>query len=223
MYFGHFAIGAALKAKGPDVPVLPIMIGVGLIDIIDGLFIMAGIDTVTPNLKALPYLFFDLKFIDWDHSLLMALIWSLLFGLIFWKNRKVAIFATIAAFSHFIVDIPMHNGDLALFPFSSAKIGMGIWGKYPYGSWFFEVAFSLLLLAYSWYKSHKQKINILPQIIFLCLLMIQMSPWFSPMKNVAKLSEPYTHLLHGFLVSCGFLIPSLIFVYLYKRSSFHSV
>lgn len=71
------------------------MLGVGLLDIINGLFIIAGIDTVTPNLLALPYLYFDLTFIDWDHSFLMALLWSTIWGLLFIKNKTVALIGAL--------------------------------------------------------------------------------------------------------------------------------
>jgi hypothetical protein len=54
MYVGHFAIGLAMKAKYPKIPALPLMIGVGFLDLLDGIFIMLGFDTVTPNLKSGP-------------------------------------------------------------------------------------------------------------------------------------------------------------------------
>jgi hypothetical protein len=128
MYVGHFAIGLAIKARMPEVPTLPIMLGVGFLDILDGLFIIAGFDRVTPNLLAGPYLFFDLTFIDWDHSLLMALLWSLVWGVLFSRTPKVALVAALAAFSHFIADWPMHNGDLALYPHSSEHLGYAFLG-----------------------------------------------------------------------------------------------
>ena len=96
MYFGHYAVAVAVKAKEPDVPVAPLLIGTGLLDILNGAFIMGGLDKVTPNLNASPYLFFDLTFIDWDHSLLMAIFWTALYGLACWllyrKIRKLALY-----------------------------------------------------------------------------------------------------------------------------------
>ena len=72
MYFGHFTVATALKAHKPDVPALPLFIGAGVIDIVNGLMIVGGADIVRGNLNTLPYLYFDLVFIDWNHSLLMA-------------------------------------------------------------------------------------------------------------------------------------------------------
>ena len=90
MYVGHFAIGVAIKSVSPKTPTLPIMLGVGFTDIIDGLLIIAGADRVTPNLNSGPYLFFDLTFIDWDHSLLMATVLSLLWASLFWRDKLTA-------------------------------------------------------------------------------------------------------------------------------------
>lgn len=87
MYVGHLAIGLAIKSKFPTVPTLPIMLGVGFLDIIDGLLIMLGLNHVTPNLQAGPYLFFDLTFIDWDHSLVMAVILSIVWALFLGKTN----------------------------------------------------------------------------------------------------------------------------------------
>ena len=223
MYFGHYAVAVAVKAKEPDIPIAPLVIGTGVMDIINGMFIMGGIDKVTANLKASPYLFFDLTFIDWDHSLLMATIWSLLFGALCWmiysKNNKIGIVTTLVTFSHFLVDIPMHNADMALYPHSDVKLGFGLWGKLGTWSWLMEVVFTLVLLAYAWKKHKDRGENIWMQVVLVSLLVVQMSPWLSPMKQIAKLPEPMTHLLHGFLVFIGFVVPSLIFMWMYRKSS----
>src|SRR5215472_9684859 len=109
MYVGHFAIGMAMKSVSPKTPTLPIMLGVGFMDIVDGLLIMTGADRVTPNLASGPYLFFDLTFIDWDHSALMAVVLSSLWAALFWKDKTTAGVAFLAVFSHFLADWPLHN------------------------------------------------------------------------------------------------------------------
>lgn len=222
MYFGHYAVAAAVKAKEPDIPTAPLLVGTGLIDIINGAFIMGGVDKVTPNLEALPYLFFDLTFIDWDHSLLMAVFWSLIFGLLCWflykKNEKIGIISVLISLSHFLVDIPMHNSDLALYPYSNIKLGFGLWGHLGVWSWVIEVVFTLILLTYAWKKHKDRGENIWMQVTFICLLFIQLSPWLSPMKTFATLPEPLSHLLHGFAVFSGFVIPGAILIWMYRSS-----
>lgn len=218
MYVGHFAIGMALKAKYPDVPALPILLGVGFLDILDGIFIMAGWDRVTPNLLALPYLFFDLTFIDWDHSLLAAIFWSVVWAAFFIKDKRVAALAGVASFSHFLADWPMHNNDLALYPHSDTHLGMGLWGALGVWSWVLEGVFVVALLTYAFILLRKRGIDITLPCVFLAVIFFQLSPWLSPMRVVATFSEPAAHMMHGALVTIGFLVPGLILVALLKRA-----
>ena len=223
MYFGHFAVGMALKAKYRDVPLVPIMLGAGFLDVINGTLVALGIEKVTPNLHALPYLYFDLTFIDWDHSLLMAVLWSLLWGAFFLKDKRIAMIAALSCFLHFIADLPMHNADMALYPYAQQYLDFGLWGKLGIWSWFFEIVFAAVLLAYAYVQHAKAGENILWQVCFIGLLALQMSPWTSPMKHVAMLPEPYASIVHGILVALGFIVPTIILVWLYKRSETHSV
>lgn len=218
MYVGHFAIGLAIKARYPKIPAMPFLMGVGFLDLLDGIFIILGFNTVTPNLKSGPYLFFDLTFIDWDHSLLAAVFWSVVWGLLFVKHRSVAIVAALAAFSHFIADWPMHNSDLALYPHSIEHYGYGLWGRLGTVSWILEGAFSAVLAAYAWQQSARRGVNLMWPCAVLVVLFLQLSPVASPMKLVATLDEPFSHILHGVLVSSGFLIPGLLLSRLLNRS-----
>lgn len=218
MYVGHFAIGLAIKARYPKVPALPIMMGVGFLDLLDGIFILLGFNTVTPNLASGPYLFFDLTFIDWDHSLLAALFWSMIWGLLFIKHRAVAAVAALAAFSHFIADWPMHNSDLALYPHSIEHYGYGLWGKLGTLAWVLEGTFSAVLAVYAWRISARRGVSLVWPCAVLVVLFLQLSPVASPMKFVATLQEPLTHILHGALVSLGFLIPGLLLTRLLDRA-----
>lgn len=218
MYFGHFAVGIALKAKFKDVPLLPIILGAGFLDVINGTLVAIGIEKVTPNLQALPYLYFDLTFIDWDHSLLMAIIWSLIWGAFFLKDQRIAWVAALSCFLHFVADLPMHNADMALYPYAQQYLGFGLWGKWGIWSWLFEIGFSALLLGYAYQQHAKHSENIRWQVLFIALLAVQMSPWTSPMKQVAQLAEQYASIFHGILVAVGFIIPTLILAWLYQRS-----
>ncbi|KTC38832.1 hypothetical protein AO269_26310 [Pseudomonas putida] len=211
-------MGLAIKARYPKVPALPIMMGVGFLDLLDGIFILLGFNTVTPNLASGPYLFFDLTFIDWDHSLLAALFWSVIWGLLFIKHRAVAAVAALAGFSHFIADWPMHNSDLALYPHSVEHYGYGLWGKLGTLAWVLEGVFSAVLAVYAWRISARRGVSLVWPCTVLVVLFLQLSPVASPMKLVATLQEPLTHIFHGALVSLGFLIPGLLLTWLLDRA-----
>lgn len=218
MYVGHFAIGLALKARHPRVPALPLVFGAGFLDILNGLFIVLGWDRVAPDLLAGPYLFFDLRFIDWDHSLLAALFWSAAWGALFLRDRRVAALAFLAAFSHFVADWPVHNGDLALYPHAELHLGYGLWGKLGTASWVLEGVFAAALVAYAWRTAARRGVSLLWPSIVLVVLFASLSPWLSPMKVAAGLSEPWAHLLHGTLVAVGFLVPGGLLTWLVGKA-----
>src|SRR5262249_48954944 len=90
-----------------------------------------------------------LDFIDWSHSLLMSIVWSFFFAAFFWKRGGLAAAVCgFAVFSHFLLDLLMHPGDLALWPHSEVHVGFGIWTRWPDGWWFFELAFIVLCWGY---------------------------------------------------------------------------
>jgi hypothetical protein len=218
MYVGHFATGMALTAKAPRGAALPILLGVGFIDILDGLLIVAGLDTVTPNLRSGPYLYFDLTFIDWDHSLLMAGVWSVAWALLFVKDRSIGLLAGAAAFSHFLADWPVHNGDLALYPYAAEHLGFGLWGRWGTAAWIAEGVFSAALCAYARTNFARRGVSSTWPLVVIAFCFVSMSPWLSPMKVVATLGEPTAHLLHGALVTLGFLMPGALLTWLVNRA-----
>jgi hypothetical protein len=208
----------AMKARRPDVPALPLFIGVGVLDILDGLFILAGWDRVTADLAAGPYLFFDLTFIDWDHSLAAAVAWALLWGALFVRKKPIALAAAVAAFSHFVADWPMHNGDLALYPYATQHLGLGLWSHLGVSSWLLEGAFIAVSCAYAWTAQARRGVSMRWPSVVLALLFVNLSPWLSPMKWAATLPEPAAHLVHGALVTLGFAVPAALLTWLVSRA-----
>lgn len=181
MYAGHFAAGMALKAKEPEAPMWGIMVGVGLLDLLFGPFVAAGVEhvTVTPGVSP----GFSLDYIDWSHSLLMSLIWAGLFGAFFLRRgRRVAVVMAVAAFSHFILDLPMHPADMALWPGSVAHVGLGLWTVLPTGWWFVELAFIGLAGGYYLLKARDARIfGGRPWAVLVVVLILHVlnSPWLS--------------------------------------------
>jgi len=222
VFAGHSAIGLAIKAARPSLPTWPIMLGVGFIDMVNGTLIMLGADTVRADLSAGPYLFFDLTFIDWDHSLLMAVLLSLLWALLFVKDRGLAWVAGLAAFSHFIADWPVHNDDMALFPHAQTHVGLGLWGQWGTGAWVLEGVFVAALVAWAWRRSARRGVSLRWPALVIALVFLTLSPWLSPMKFVATLDEPAVHLAHGALVALGFLIPGLLLSWLIDAAERHA-
>ena len=152
MYAGHFAAGLALKARTPAAPTWGLLVGIGLLDILFGPFVLLGIErvTITPGISP----GFSLDYIDWSHSLLMSIVWSLAYAACFARyGRRVMAAMAVAVFSHFVLDWPMHPADLALWPESTTHLGVGLWRVLPTGWWFVELAVILAGLAYYWRRA----------------------------------------------------------------------
>ncbi|MCU1277186.1 MAG: hypothetical protein JWM53_732 [bacterium] len=184
MYAGHLASALAMKAKEPRAPTWALLLGVGVLDVLYGIFVPFGIERVTITPGVAPG--FRLDFIDWSHSLPMSIVWALLFGALFFRRgTAVAVWCGIAVFSHFVLDLLMHPGDLALWPHSAAHVGFGIWTFHPPFWWFFELAFIALCLAY--YVARAKKLQSFggrawAVVAVVVILHVVNSPWLAPTK-----------------------------------------
>jgi membrane-bound metal-dependent hydrolase YbcI (DUF457 family) len=184
MYAGHFAAGLALKGRVPRAPTWALLVGVVLIDLAFGAFVLCGVEraTVTPGHSP----GFRLDSIPWSHSLVASLAWAMAFALFFLpRGRAVVAAIAFAAFSHFLLDLPMHPGDMTLWPGSTVKLGFGLWTRLPIGWWFVELAFIACCCAYYFARARADQ-SFGRRAGWACLLVIALhvtnSPWLSPVK-----------------------------------------
>lgn len=182
MFAGHFAGALAIKATEPRAPTWGLIVGVGVCDLLFGTFVLTGIERlhITPGHSP----GFALDFIDWSHSLVMSLVWSVLFGLLFVRRGKVvAAWCGAAVFSHFVLDFLMHPGDLAIWPTGVTHTGLGLWTRWPVGWWFSELAFIAACCA--WYVVRARTDTrfggrAMAVVGVVVALHITNSPWLSP-------------------------------------------
>lgn len=90
---------------------------------VEHVIISPGITKVTP-----------LDFTDYpiSHSLLMALVWGVAFGCVYWlikKNFRYSVVLAICVVSHWILDLFVHRPDLPLLPGNSIRVGFGLWNQ----------------------------------------------------------------------------------------------
>lgn len=181
MYAGHFAAGLALKARVPEAPTWGLLLGVGVLDILFGPLVIMGIEraTLTPGLSP----GFSLDYIDWSHSLATSLAWSILFAAAFARRGKVvALVLGFSVWSHFLLDLPMHPADLALWPGSGIHLGLGLWRILPIGWWFVEGAVVALACLYYWRCSRHDNSfgrHALVAVAVVFVLHLLNSPWLS--------------------------------------------
>jgi hypothetical protein len=136
MYAAHFAAGLAIKGHAPKTPTWALLGGAFLPDFFWVAFGLLGIE---PSQGPA---FFD----DWSHSLAMVLLWAALFSLAFWRQGLAVVFPVwLAVFSHFLLDLPIHPKNLALYPHSSIHLGWGLWSIGPRNYWWVQLAVLLVL------------------------------------------------------------------------------
>jgi len=130
MFIGHYAL--AFWAKKIDkIPSLAIMfVAVQFLDLIWPIFVLLGVETfeIDPgNTEITPLNF---TFYPYSHSLLMTLVWAILFALVYFgftKNKKGSILLGVLVCSHWILDFLTHRPDLPLTPFTQLRVGLGLW------------------------------------------------------------------------------------------------
>jgi hypothetical protein len=126
MYPGHFAAGLILKISEPEASTLGIMVGVGFLDLVFAAGVGLGVEGGTLQHLITP----------WSHSLLMAVVWSLCYSLVFWSaGVRVSAVMGLAVFSHWLLDLVSHHPDMQLWPYSHIELGYGpLFGGL--GGWF---------------------------------------------------------------------------------------
>jgi membrane-bound metal-dependent hydrolase YbcI (DUF457 family) len=112
----------------------------------------------------------------------MSLVWSLAYGAFFWRRgRLIALLLAFAVFSHFLLDLPMHPKDLALWPQSAIHVGFGLWNRLPIGWWWIELVIVLAACAYYAARARRLKTfggHVLWASAVILLLHVLNAPWW---------------------------------------------
>lgn len=132
MFVGHFGIGLGGKSVAPKLSLGTLFLAAQLVDLLWPVLLLLDIEhaEIAPGITVLT----PLDFVDYpiSHSLLMVVMWGILFGLIYWllkKNIKAAIILGLCVVSHWVLDLIVHRPDLPLYPGSSIEMGFGLWNS----------------------------------------------------------------------------------------------
>jgi len=162
MFIGHFAVGFGLKKVAPGTNLGWLIAAVCFLDLLWPFFILAGIERVEIEPGNTAFTPMNFIYYPYSHSLVMAAVWSVVLGLIYFaftKYRKGAIVVGIGVISHWFLDAIVHRPDLPLFPGGAAKIGFELWNSIP-GTIIVEVAmFAIGVAIYARTTSAKDKIG----------------------------------------------------------------
>src|SRR6185369_17966598 len=117
---GHYAVSFVAKKITPTIPLWVLFIAVQLLDVAWAPLVLVGIEKVriVPGITATNPL--DLYYMPYTHSLVAALVWSLIGFVIYrlWKGRtsgRAAVIVGVAVFSHWVLDLIVHRPDLSMY------------------------------------------------------------------------------------------------------------
>src|ERR1700733_4992501 len=132
MIAGHFGFAAFAKSREPRVPLWSLMLATVWLDIVFVPLLLMKIETLEPVPGLHGGYGENIIHADYTHSLVGALLLSLVFGLIFgvrWGKRCAIVLAFIS-FSHWLLDLVVHRHDMPILPGnlgSLPRLGFGLW------------------------------------------------------------------------------------------------
>lgn len=130
MFIGHFALGLAAKKVEPRVSLGMYFLAGQFLDLLWPTLLLLGIERV--EITNAPDAVIPLNFVHYpvSHSLLMALVWGIVVGGLYYlvrKYRRGAVVIGLLVLSHWVLDLLVHIPDLPLYPGDSPLVGLGLW------------------------------------------------------------------------------------------------
>jgi hypothetical protein len=128
----HLGVGLAAKPAAPNIPLTILILSACAIDIIWGVFFLAGLEGLPePGAEVTN---------AWSHGLFMAVIWSLLASMVarlVSGEARTSLVVGLLVFGHWIVDFISHpmtavfpdDSGLPLLFEGSPVVGLGLWGS----------------------------------------------------------------------------------------------
>jgi hypothetical protein len=134
MLLGHYGVAFAARRALPRTSLATTVLAAQWLDELWPVLLLLGIERVrvVPGLMAANPL--DFEYYPYSHSLAAAIVWGILFGVVYYalrRDRRSAIVIGLLVLSHWILDLPMHRPDLPLFPGSTVRVGLGAWNSIP--------------------------------------------------------------------------------------------
>ena len=130
MFIGHFAVGFAAKKYAPKLSLGWLFMAVQFLDLLWPTLLLLNVEEVAINHNASQLTPLTFTHYPISHSLIMALLWAFLFGLIYWlssKNFKYTVILFICVISHWFLDLVVHYPDLPLYPGNPPFVGFKLW------------------------------------------------------------------------------------------------
>ena len=130
MFIGHFAVGFAAKRAAPRVSLATLFAAALLADLLWPVFLIGGVEHVLIDPGNTAFTPLDFVSYPWSHSLVMLIVWGLLFGWIYRvaTGRRAALVLAALVVSHWVLDWITHRPDMPLYP-KGPLFGLGLWNS----------------------------------------------------------------------------------------------
>jgi len=132
MFLGHFGLGFGAKRLAPAVSLGTLFLGAQFVDLLWPTLLLLGWETVSVdpgNTVVTPLSFSHYPI---SHSLLMAVVWGLVLGAVYYalrKDRRGAVVVGGLVASHWVLDLLVHRPDLPVTMANEPLLGLGLWNN----------------------------------------------------------------------------------------------
>ena len=135
MFVGHYSVAFAAKSETNKIPLWVLFIAVQFLDYVWATLVLLGIEKLRVIKGFTAGSMIDSYFHPYSHSLIAALVWSLVAALAYkplcsWLGyaykKPAALIVGLAVFSHWILDLIVHPRDLPIYD-NAWKLGFGLW------------------------------------------------------------------------------------------------
>jgi hypothetical protein len=134
MFLGHYGLALAAKRVAPRESLGATVTASQWVDLLWPIFLIVGWEQVriVPGLMAAS----SLEFVHYPitHSLLAVVGWAILIGavyVLFTRRTTGSLVLGTLVVSHWLLDLPVHEPDLPLWPGSDILLGGGLWNSLP--------------------------------------------------------------------------------------------
>ena len=135
MFVGHYSVAFACRTERNRIPLWVLFIAVQFLDYIWATLVLLGIEKLRVIKGFTAGSMLDSYFHPYSHSLMMAVIWSVIAAVVYKAAcsrhrchyiKSAPLIISLAVFSHWVLDLVAHPRDLAIYD-NTWKVGFGLW------------------------------------------------------------------------------------------------